>query len=74
MLSPLHHTVSYITPITTRFVFKNNFKPGPFSLGRLSFPIAALAVSWMTFTVIVFFFPSTAQIDAEAMNYTVVVL
>src|SRR5882757_6964530 len=27
--------ISYITPITTRFVFKNNFKPGPFNLGRL---------------------------------------
>jgi amino acid transporter len=27
--------ISYITPITTRFVFKNNFKPGPFYLGRL---------------------------------------
>jgi len=27
--------ISYITPITARFVFKNNFKPGPFNLGRL---------------------------------------
>jgi amino acid transporter len=27
--------VAYITPITTRFAFKNNFKPGPFYLGKL---------------------------------------
>jgi amino acid transporter len=27
--------ISYITPITTRFVFKNDFKPGPFNLGKL---------------------------------------
>jgi amino acid transporter len=27
--------VSYITPITTRFAFKNDFKPGPFHLGKL---------------------------------------
>lgn len=28
--------VSYITPITTRFAFKNDFKPGPFYLGKLA--------------------------------------
>jgi amino acid transporter len=27
--------ISFITPITTRFVFKNDFKPGPFNLGKL---------------------------------------
>ncbi|KAG1732878.1 uncharacterized protein EDB91DRAFT_1251613 [Suillus paluster] len=66
--------VSYMTPIATRFVFKNDFKPGPFNLGRLSFPIAAIAVSWMVFMIIVFFFPSTSQPNAQEMNYTVVVL
>ncbi|KAG0693916.1 amino acid/polyamine transporter I [Suillus ampliporus] len=66
--------VSYITPITTRFVFKNNFKPGPFHLGKLSFPVAVIAVTWMVFMIIVFFFPSTPQTTAQEMNYTVVVL
>ncbi|KAG2139156.1 amino acid/polyamine transporter I [Suillus bovinus] len=66
--------VSFITPITTRFVFKNDFKPGPFHLGKLSFPIAAIAVSSMVFMIIVFFFPSTPQTTAQEMNYTVVVL
>lgn len=27
--------IAYITPITNRFVFKNDFKPGPFYLGKL---------------------------------------
>ncbi|KAG1875108.1 amino acid/polyamine transporter I [Suillus tomentosus] len=27
--------IAYITPITTRFAFKNDFKPGPFHLGKL---------------------------------------
>lgn len=27
--------VAYIVPIVSRFVFKNDFKPGPFSLGVL---------------------------------------
>ncbi|OAX42763.1 amino acid transporter [Rhizopogon vinicolor AM-OR11-026] len=66
--------ISYITPITTRFVFKNNFKPGPFNLGRLSFPVAAIAVSWMVFMNVIFFFPTTPQTNAQEMNYTVVVL
>ncbi|OJA10262.1 hypothetical protein AZE42_08921 [Rhizopogon vesiculosus] len=66
--------ISYITPITTRFVFKNNFKPGPFYLGKLSFPVAAIAVSWMVFMNVIFFFPTTPQTNAQEMNYTVVVL
>ncbi|KAG2036395.1 amino acid/polyamine transporter I [Suillus americanus] len=66
--------VSYITPITTRFAFKNDFKPGPFHLGKLSFPVAAIAVSSMVFMIIVFFFPSTPQTTVREMNYTVVVL
>ncbi|KAJ8594347.1 amino acid transporter [Rhizopogon salebrosus TDB-379] len=66
--------ISYITPITTRFVFKNDFKPGPFNLGKLSLPIAAIAVSWMVFMIIIFFFPATPQATAQQMNYTVVVL
>ncbi|KAG1723082.1 amino acid permease-domain-containing protein [Suillus paluster] len=66
--------ISYITPITTRFVFNNNFKPGPFHLGKFSFPISAIAVTGMVFMNIVFFFPSTPQTTAQEMNYTVVVL
>ncbi|KAG0692512.1 amino acid/polyamine transporter I [Suillus ampliporus] len=66
--------VSFITPIATRFAFKNNFKPGPFHLGKLSFAVAAIAVSGMVFMIIVFFFPSTPKTTAQEMNYTVVVL
>ncbi|KAG1855175.1 amino acid permease-domain-containing protein [Suillus subalutaceus] len=66
--------ISYITPIATRFAFKNDFKPGPFNLGKFSFPVAAIAVSWMVFMNMVFFFPTTPQTTAQEMNYTVVVL
>jgi amino acid transporter len=82
--------VSYITPIVTRFAFKNDFKPGPFNLGKFvgqkaidvvlylclvqSFPVAAIAVSWMIFMNIVFFFPTTPQTTTQEMNYTAVVL
>ncbi|OAX33684.1 hypothetical protein K503DRAFT_775337, partial [Rhizopogon vinicolor AM-OR11-026] len=66
--------IAYAIPITARFVFKNDFKPGPFSLGVFSLPIAIIAVSYMAFMDIVFFFPATPQTDVLSMNYTVVVL
>ncbi|KAG1809736.1 amino acid/polyamine transporter I [Suillus variegatus] len=65
--------VAYITPITNRFVFKNDFKPGPFYLGKLSFPVSVIAVVWMGFMSFAFFFPATPQTTAQEMNYTVVV-
>ncbi|KAG2144557.1 hypothetical protein DEU56DRAFT_732453, partial [Suillus clintonianus] len=70
-------TASYvadITPITTCFAFKNDFKPGPFNLGKLSLPITVIAVLWMVFVITVFFFPATPQTTPQQMNYTVVVL
>ncbi|KAG2049922.1 amino acid transporter [Suillus hirtellus] len=66
--------IAYITPITNRFVFQNDFKPGPFYLGKLSFPVSVIAVVWMVFMIFVFFFPATPQTTAQEMNYTVVVL
>ncbi|KAJ8594353.1 amino acid transporter [Rhizopogon salebrosus TDB-379] len=68
--------ISYITPISARFLFKNDFKPGPFNLGKLVslFPVAATAVLWMLFMIVIFLFPATPQITAQEMNYTVVVL
>ncbi|KAI9571846.1 amino acid/polyamine transporter I [Boletus coccyginus] len=66
--------VAYSIPIAARFIFKNNFKPGPFNLGRFSLPIAIISVSFMAFMDIVFFFPTTPQTSALDMNYTVVVL
>ncbi|KAF9043782.1 amino acid transporter [Hymenopellis radicata] len=67
--------VSYMIPITARFVVKREkeTKPGPFSLGILSLPVAAVAVVWMFFTTVVFMFPLTSAPTVGNMNYTVVV-
>ncbi|KAF8914519.1 amino acid permease-domain-containing protein [Mucidula mucida] len=67
--------VSYMIPITARFVVKREreIKPGPFSLGIFSLPVAAVAVVWMFFTTIVFMFPLTSAPTVGNMNYTVVV-
>lgn len=37
-------------------------------------PVAAVAVTWMTFMAIVLLFPSVPEADTQTMNYTVVVL
>ena len=38
-----------------------------------SLPIAIVAVSWMTFMIVVFFFPAYPDPGVQNMNYAVVV-
>jgi len=66
--------VAYAIPIAARFIFKNDFKPGPFNLGIFSLPVGIISVTFMAFMVIIFFFPTTPQTSTPDMNYTVVVL
>lgn len=66
--------VAYSIPIAARFMFDNNFKPGPFHLGIFSLPVAVIAVTFMAVMSIVFFFPATPTTDTPNMNYTVVLL
>jgi len=66
--------VAYSIPISARIFSKTNFKPGPFSLGIWSVPVAAFSVLFMIFMTIVFLFPTTPQTSVQEMNYTVVVL
>jgi len=66
--------VAYSIPITARFLFKNDFKPGPFSLGIFSIPVAVIAVVYMIFMCIVFLFPVSPNPSVSGMNFSVVVL
>jgi len=66
--------VAYSIPISARIVTKTNFKPGPFSIGIWSIPVAVVAVVFMVFMTIVFLFPMTPQTSVQNMNYTVAVL
>ena len=61
-------------PIAARFLGENDFRPGPFTLGRLSAPVALVSVLWMAFMSVVFLFPTTPAAGTADMNYTVVVL
>jgi len=66
--------IAYAIPIVARFAGKNDFKPGPFSLGVFSLPVAVVAVLFMLFLGIAFQFPATPQTSIASMNYTIVVL
>ncbi|KAL4081536.1 amino acid/polyamine transporter I [Scleroderma yunnanense] len=66
--------IAYSIPIAARWLGNNDFKPGPFHLGRFSLPISIIAVLFMTCMNIVFLFPITPSTSAAEMNYAVVVL
>jgi len=66
--------IAYSLPIAARFMFKNDFEPGPFSLGKLSLPIGVSAVICMVFIIIVFCFPAAPDPNGQTMNYMAVVL
>ncbi|KAJ3483085.1 hypothetical protein NLI96_g6547 [Meripilus lineatus] len=65
--------IAYSLPILARFLGGNEFKPGPFTLGRFSGVVALIAVLWMSFMFVVFMFPATPETTVEDMNYTIVV-
>ncbi|KAL4071559.1 amino acid/polyamine transporter I [Scleroderma yunnanense] len=66
--------VAYTIPIMARFMFKNEFKPGPFNLGVFSLPVGIIAVAFMAFMIVIFCFPTSPGANVTSMNYTVVVL
>ncbi|EJT98695.1 APC amino acid permease [Dacryopinax primogenitus] len=73
-LAVVAYYITWSVPIVCRFAFKNDFQPGPFTLGRFGLPVAVVAVAYMTFMEIIFLFPGGSGPDPTDMNYCVVVL
>jgi amino acid permease (GABA permease) len=66
---------SYATPIFLRITSgRDKLTPGPFHLGKWYLPIGAIAVSWVTFIVVLLLFPSGQAVGAAGMNYAVVII
>ncbi|KAI9740285.1 MAG: hypothetical protein M1834_004863 [Cirrosporium novae-zelandiae] len=68
--------VAFTTPIFIRVFFvRNNFRRGPWNLGRFSIPIGACACSFVVLMVPIMCFPSVRGDDltASLMNWTCVV-
>ncbi|KAJ3511155.1 hypothetical protein NLJ89_g4262 [Agrocybe chaxingu] len=66
--------IAYSIPISARHLGGQNFKPGPFSLGRLSAPVSFTAVAFMALMIVILIFPANTDPEAETMNYAVVVV
>ncbi|KAK4896022.1 hypothetical protein LTR27_005878 [Elasticomyces elasticus] len=68
--------VAFTIPIALRLTAaKNQFRPGPWNLGKWSKPCGYIACSWVVFIIPVLCFPASkgADLNALNMNYTCVV-
>ncbi|KLT42467.1 amino acid transporter [Cutaneotrichosporon oleaginosum] len=66
--------VAYGIPIGARVLWgKSLLKPGPWYLGKFSYPIACIAATWMCFAIVLFCFPGEPNPDGATMNYAIVV-
>lgn len=60
---------SYALPILLRITSgRNKLVPGPFSLGKWSLPLGAIAVAWVVFIIILLLFPSFDSVTPQNMS------
>jgi amino acid transporter len=68
--------IAFITPVAIRVIFvKDNFRPGPWNLGKYSRAIGFTALAWVLLIVPVLCFPAVkdADLNASYMNWTCLV-
>jgi len=62
--------ISYGIPILIGLIWPQHFKKGPFNLGAMSRPVAAVAVLWIGFITIIFCLPELNPVNSQTLNYT----
>jgi hypothetical protein len=61
---------AYGIPIISRVIWgAERLRPGPWYLGRWSYPMAVIASVWMVFAIVIFCFPGDPNPTASTMNY-----
>jgi hypothetical protein len=66
---------SYAAPIFLRITYgRDKLSPGPFSLGRWATPVGAIAVAWVSFIVIMLFFPPGQKPTPQTMSRSHIIL
>lgn len=68
--------IAFITPIAIRVIFvRDNFRPGPWNLGKFSRPCGFIALGWVCLIVPVLCFPVVRGPDLtpDLMNWTALV-
>ncbi|KAG6335995.1 hypothetical protein ID866_3090 [Astraeus odoratus] len=67
--------VSYAAPIFLRITYgRHKLIPGVFTLGKWYMPIGIVAVTWVSFIVVLLFFPASQTTTAQDMNYAVAII
>ncbi|WP_051580476.1 amino acid permease [Pseudonocardia acaciae] len=62
--------IAYVIPSYLRLRAGAGFTPGPWNLGRLGRPVAAVAVCWVMVISVLFMLPTSSPVTAETFNYT----
>jgi|SRR5579859_252136 len=66
--------IAFILPVAIRVIFvKDNFRPGPFHLGKWSRACGFISVGWVSLIVPVLCIPKVKGPDPENMNWTALV-
>jgi amino acid permease (GABA permease) len=64
--------IAYVTPTLLRLRLGEDFKRGPWHLGRWSYVVGWIAVVWVGIITILFMLPQVGPIKAATFNYAVV--
>ena len=64
--------IAYVAPTYLRLRQGENFKRGPWHLGRWSYVVGWIAVAWVVFITILFMLPTASPIGWGNFNYTVI--
>jgi amino acid transporter len=62
--------IAYVIPSFLRLRAGDDFKRGPWHLGRWSRPIGTVAVVWVAFITVLFMLPQVSPITWSTFNYT----
>ena len=64
--------IAYVMPTFLRLRQGENFQRGPWHLGRWSYIVGWIAVTWVVIIAILFMLPTVSPITATNFNYTIV--
>ncbi|MEU1039985.1 amino acid permease [Streptomyces sp. NPDC005551] len=66
--------LAYAVPIFLRLRLGDEFRPGPWNLGRWSRPVGILAVVWILLSSVLFMLPQASPITVDTFNYASIAL
>src|SRR5262249_34236345 len=64
--------IAYVTPTYLRLRLGDGFKRGPWHLGRWSYVVGWIAVTWVAIITILFMLPQVGPITWTTFNYAVI--